>query len=114
MAAIPQKFFYKLVAVLSGRFFLLSDGKTELTIGEKATGKGDDTGLFTVYQTAEDAENSGSSIREKSGLIAAAPKTVLKVMAWGECVQLEDGRLAFSCICPLFNIGLTHTSPSLK
>ena len=104
MADAPkQKFFYKQVALLSGRYFSLSDRQTEFVIGETMHDEGK-AGGYSVYRTPEEALFSGPQTRDPE--LASAPKTVLRVMAWGDCTEHSGGRLSYPFLCPVFNVGL--------
>ena len=106
-----QKLFFKQVAVIKGRFFSIFDGKTEFVLGttlhepaQPAHGGG-----FYVYRTAEEALFADMYVSHRQmheGGLFVAPRTVLKVMAWGDCVEYPNGKLSFSYLCPVLDIGL--------
>jgi hypothetical protein len=54
----------------------------------------------------------------KSGGHYLAPRTVLKCIAWGDFVCYSNGKMAFTCILPVEDLGLPlgykNTKESIK
>ena len=50
----------------------------------------------------------------KKGGLFIAPRTILKVMCWGEKLVYPTGKLAFSYICPVEDMGLPKGYKSTK
>lgn len=47
-----------------------------------------------------------TSRAQHEGGLFIAPRTVLKVMAWGDHVEYPNGKLSYSFVCPVLDIGL--------
>jgi len=100
--SLRHKFFYKQVAIVSGRFFALEDGRSEFTLGETRHEVG--KAGFSVYRNPEEALFASPPPRD--GAVSIAPRTILKVMGWGDSTELPGNGLSFAYICPVLNVGL--------
>lgn len=100
--SLRHKFFYKQVAIVSGRFFAIEDGRTEFALGETRHEPGKPG--FIVYRTPEEALLAAPPPRE--GAVSIAPRTILRVIAWGDSSELPNSGIAFAYLCPVLNVGL--------
>ena len=80
-------FYFKLVAKVNGQYFSIFDSKTEYKIG------------VHLHEPAKPN-------REGGYYVFIAPRTILKVIAWGDCVQYPKGKIAFSNVLPVEDLGL--------
>lgn len=107
----PRKLYYKQVALIRGRFYSIYDGKTEFRIGETLyqPAQAGHEGGYYVYRTAEEAVFADMYFplsQQHEGGLFIAPRTILTVVAWGDRVEYPNGKLSFSYICPVRDIGL--------
>ncbi|CAG9332620.1 unnamed protein product [Blepharisma stoltei] len=101
-----SQFYYKQVAVIQGRFFSIYDRKTEYQIGKtlhQEAAPNHQSGYY-VYKTPYQALISNIPYKEGGNFVA--PRTILKVIAWGECIEYPNHKFSFSYILPVEDIGL--------
>mmetsp|Transcript_1214 Transcript_1214/g.2995 ORF Transcript_1214/g.2995 Transcript_1214/m.2995 type:complete len:111 (-) Transcript_1214:197-529(-) len=101
-----ESFYYKQVAVIFGKYFSIYDASVEYVIGETVTcpaQPGHKGGLY-VYLSATEAVKA--KLPMKSGGSFLAPRTILKVRAWGDKIEYPNGKLAFSNIHPVRDMGM--------
>ena len=99
-------YYYKAVAKLLGKLLSIYDGKTEYLLGktmheEVIEGH---KGGFYVYPNLEEA--IFADVPNKKGGLYIAPRTILKCMCWGNRYEYDKGKLAFSYLIPVQDIGM--------
>ena len=111
-------FYYKLVAKVGGKYFSIYDGKTEYAVGRKLAQKvkSNHQGGYYCYASLEEA--IFADVPYKVGGHYLAPRTVLKCIAWGPFCLYEHGKMAFTYILPVEDLGLPigykNTKESVK
>ncbi|CAI2378288.1 unnamed protein product [Moneuplotes crassus] len=108
------EFYYKLVAKLQGKYYSIYDPTVEYELNtelyEKAQpGHG---GGYYVYATPKEA--IFADIPFKEGGLYMAPRTVLKVKAWGDFVIYDNGKMSFSYIVPVADLGIPRGYKSTR
>ena len=99
-------FYYKLVAKVESKFYSIYDGKTEYIIGKPMAQKAmsGHKGGYYCYGSAKEA--IFADIQFKEGGLYIAPRTVLKCICWGDFVCYGSGKMAFSNLMPVADLGL--------
>ena len=99
-------FYFKLVAKVNGKYFSIFDGDTEYTIGRHLSEavQPEHKGGYYVYPSLKEAVFADVPFNKGGHYIA--PRTVLKVIAWGDFIKYEKGKMAFSNILPVEDVGL--------
>ena len=99
-------FYFKLVAKVNGQYFSIFDSKTEYKIGVHLhePAKPNREGGYYVYSSLKEAVFADVPYNKGGHFIA--PRTILKVIAWGDCVQYTKGKIAFSNVLPVEDLGL--------
>ena len=99
-------FYYKLVAKVDSKFYSIYDGKTEYIIGKPMVQKAMSgyKGGYYCYGSAKEA--IFADIPFKEGGLFIAPRTVLKCICWGDFVCYGSGKMAFSNLMPVADLGL--------
>ena len=107
-------FYYKLVAKVNGRFFSIYDGNTEYLLGKELFQpvKSNHQGGYYVYPTLKEAVFA--DVPFNLGGHYLAPRTVLKCIAWGDFVVYSRGKMAFSHLLPVEDLGLPVGYKSTK
>jgi hypothetical protein len=95
-----------MVAKLLGKYYSIYDGKTEYILGQTMHQEAQENhkGGFYVYQNVD--EVIFADIPFKKGGMFIAPRTILKCLCWGKQLEYDNGKLAFSYICPVQDIGI--------
>lgn len=107
MEGVPTyDYYYKLVAKLHGKYLSIFDPSVEYKINTELVEKAlpDHKGGYYVYATPKEAVFA--DVPCKPGGLFMAPRTVLKVQAWGDFVVYDNGKLSFSHIVPIADLGL--------
>ena len=99
-------FYYKLVAKTQGKYYSIYDGQTEYKIGSQMSQKAmsGHRGGYYVYATVKEAIFADVPFKEGGHYIA--PRTVIKCICWGAFVQYSNGKIAFSHLLPVADLGL--------
>ncbi len=99
-------FYYKLVAKVNNKYYSIFDGKTEYQIGKKLSQpvKSNHQGGFYVYPTLDEAVFA--DVPYKIGGHYLAPRTVLKCICWGPFCVYSNGKMAFTNLLPVEDLGL--------
>jgi hypothetical protein len=111
-------FYYKLVAKVGGKYYSIYDGKTEYVIGSQMRQpvKSNHEGGFYVYPTLDEA--IFADVPFNKGGHYLAPRTVLKCVCWGNFVLYSHGKMAFTNIMAVEDLGLPigykNTKESIK
>ena len=99
-------FYYKLVAKVDSRFYSIYDGKTQYEIGKPMVQKAMSGHRGGYYCYASVKEAVFADIPFKEGGLFIAPRTVLKCICWGDFVCYGSGKMAFSNLMPVGDLGL--------
>ncbi|CAG9314428.1 unnamed protein product [Blepharisma stoltei] len=102
MDSIKQKFYYKLVLLNKSKYYTISEKPQELVMGDTTEQNLLQSSLVYVYRTQELALSN--EIRVKDPKTHLSPKTVIKIMCWGDSKE-EDPKYAFSFMCPILDVG---------
>eukprot|EP00347_Sterkiella_histriomuscorum_P016595 403352585 len=99
-------FYYKLVAKVNGKYYSIYHGQTEYVIGVQMTEpvQPDRKGGFYVYGSLKEAVFADVPFNKGGHYIA--PRTVLKLICWGDFIKYEKGKIAFTNILPVEDVGL--------
>ncbi|CDW85565.1 UNKNOWN [Stylonychia lemnae] len=99
-------FYYKLVAKVNGKYFSIFDSNTEYVIGAhmEQQVKPDRGGGYYVYGSVQEAVFADVPFNKGGHYIA--PRTILKVIAWGDQIKYTHGKIAFNHLLPVQDIGL--------
>ena len=99
-------FYYKLVAKVDNSFFSIYDGDTEYKLGAtlSQTALAGHKGGYYVYATTKEAVFA--DVPYKRGGHFIAPRTVMKCICWGDFVVYSNGKMSFSNIMPVGDLGL--------
>jgi len=97
--------YYKQVAFIDGRYFSVYDSRVEYAIGEtlRCKPKGEHKGGFFVYKDLELAVHA--KIKMIAGSNWIFPRTILKVLCWGDFIQYPRFKLCFEYIKPVEDMG---------
>ena len=91
---------------MGNKFYSIYDGNTEYEIGKKMTQKAmsGHRGGYYCYATVKEAIFADVPFKEGGHFIA--PRTILKCICWGSFVQYGSGKIAFSNLMPVGDLGL--------
>eukprot|EP01022_Parablepharisma_sp_SALTPOND_P019828 TRINITY_DN343_c0_g1_i1.p2 TRINITY_DN343_c0_g1~~TRINITY_DN343_c0_g1_i1.p2 ORF type:complete len:289 (-),score=37.57 TRINITY_DN343_c0_g1_i1:1956-2726(-) len=110
-----REIYYKVVAKLKGLYYSIYDGKTEYELGKIMHQKvrSGHKGGYYVYPTVQDAIFADMQLLERiknrplhKGGKFLAPRTILKVICWGEFVVYDNNKMSFEHVMPIEDIGL--------
>lgn len=109
-----QIFCYKLVAKVFGKYKSIFDGKTEYQLGAEMFQQAKDNhkGGYYVYRTIN--EVIFADIPYSKGGLYYAPRTILKCLCWGDFIEYDNGKIAYSHICPVQDMGMPRGYISTK
>ncbi|KRX11215.1 Protein kinase-like domain [Pseudocohnilembus persalinus] len=101
-----QVFYYKVVAKVLGKLFSIYDGTTEYILGKQMSQKAKDNhqGGFYVYSSIDEA--IFADVPLKKGGLYFAPRTIIKCICWGSKVEYGNGKIAFSNLTPVSDLGM--------
>ena len=111
-------FYYKLVAKVNGRLYSIFDGKTEYVVGQQLYEpvQASHQGGYYVYPSLKEAIFADVPFNKGGHFLA--PRTVIKVIAWGNFICYSQGKMAFSYLLPVEELGLPigykNTKESVK
>ena len=99
-------FYYKLVAKVDNRYYSIYDGDTEYKMGEvlSQTARPGHGGGYYVYASTREAVFA--DVPYKRGGHYIAPRTVVKCICWGDFVVYSNGKMSFSNIMAVGDLGL--------
>ena len=99
-------FYYKLVAKVENKLYSIYDGETEYKVGHLMTQQAisGHKGGYYVYPTSRGA--IFADVPYKQGGHFIAPRTVLKCICWGDFVVYGNGKMSFTNLMPVAELGL--------
>ena len=99
-------FYYKMVAKLDGKFYSIYDSDTEYTMGQVLSQDAlpGHAGGYYVYKTTREAVFADVPYKRGGNFIA--PRTVIKCICWGDFVVYSNGKMSYSNIMPVGDLGL--------
>ena len=99
-------FYYKLVAKVDNRYYSIYDGDTEYKMGEvlSQAARSGHKGGYYVYASTREAVFA--DVPYKRGGHYIAPRTVVKCICWGDFVIYSNGKMSFSNIMAVGDLGL--------
>lgn len=99
-------FYYKLVAKIDGRLFSIYDVDTEYKTGEvlSQAARSGHRGGYYVYASVQEA--IFADVPYKAGGNFIAPRTVIKCICFGDFVIYGNGKISFSNLMPVADLGL--------
>ena len=102
---MEAKIYYKQVAVIQGKYFSVHDPNVEYEIGKEMQEKPKPRhkGGFFVYPTKELA--ASAEIANRIGSNWIFPRSVLKVMCWGDHIAYPRFKLCFEYLKPIKDLG---------
>jgi hypothetical protein len=105
---MAKAFFFKLTLCDESSYFDLENPALKLSMGrtvhQPQLAK---ESCIWLHRTAEAALKVGlKRLRDSSSGRPKLAKTILKCSAWGDCIEGPSGRIAFSYMCPVADIGL--------
>jgi hypothetical protein len=107
MENVPkQKFYYKLCVLVKGKLCCYMNKSIRFVVGQTITQDlGEVSPYLYVYKTPELAVTSEIGYTSKDFMTKISPKTVVKVMCWGDCIE-NSRKTAFNSMCIIEDIGL--------
>ena len=99
-------FYYKLVAKVGGRLYSIYDANTEYKQGEvlSQTARSGHRGGYYVYASVQEA--IFADVPYKAGGNFIAPRTVIKCICFGDFVVYSNGKISFSNLITVAELGL--------
>mmetsp|Transcript_19155 Transcript_19155/g.32658 ORF Transcript_19155/g.32658 Transcript_19155/m.32658 type:complete len:122 (+) Transcript_19155:258-623(+) len=98
-------FFYKVVAKLNNRFYSIYDSHCEYKVGhiKYEEVKPNKQGGYFVYKDVKNAIFADIAYKEGGNFLA--PRSIIKVICWGEPLSYGN-KLCYPFILPVLDLGL--------
>ena len=99
-------FYYKLVAKIGSQLYSIYDASVEYKTGEVLSqpARSGHRGGYYVYASVQEA--IFADVPYKAGGNFIAPRTVVKCVCWGDFVVYNNGKISFSNLMPVADLGL--------
>jgi len=99
-------FYYKLVAKVGGQLYSIYDVNTDYKVGDVLSqpARPGHRGGYYCYASVQEA--IFADVPYKAGGNFIAPRTVIKCICWGDFVVYSNGKMSFTNLMPVAELGL--------